>query len=728
MKDRLAADSPRRAQRAEGGEGPEPGSGETPREEAAPAAAPTPGPLPDKGSSRPGGVLREISRFSVSTYRLTRGFGALLKLLASEHDITRDELARAIDRAVEGFYRHPLMKGTGKLTSYLRGRGLIPNEQSTEELIRYIVDQMLSRSPVPVPQALVQEFWDFFDELFASPELKGLGELSVDMVRLVLRTYEPILVEVVNVLKAGRRFNEWQVREVMRRAGIVRQDLAIVRRQIRALRYIRPFFQTDPRDFSAQARIVAQMVGEFGPFFVKMAQIAAANSGFLPDEIAKELAVFHEDVPAMSEDEVLDAFMECYGKSPHQLFLDFDPARPVKSGSIGSVYLAKKPFLEDGREVLRPVVIKVGRHNIDREFAIGKMVLGLAIMSSQYWAPHSKLTPFLRAMHEQVDEFVAGFVEELDFEAEAQNHLRFYERSLNSRQWRVPELYGHSHRILEMEYLSDAASLTRALARMGRRERRRFQAQVSERLLYAVVQHVFLYHEIHGDLHPGNVMVGSDGGLHLIDWGNVVQLDGKLGPVWNYLVAAVLADTSMIADSLVRMSTQPEENARRWSELKASLDESLTKKGVTPLTARNFLSELRRGGLQGLHRRGQTVLHLMSSTQQAGLVLNRDYLHLSRALFAAAGSFGSLYEDTSKRLMARDLLMSLLRLPLMASQDLLHHEVSTWRKRLVEVLPLPDFLRKRLSPPPRPQPRHLGRAQPGPIIVPPASSQPLKAG
>ncbi len=239
-----------------------------------------------------------------------------------------------------------------------------------------------------------------------------------------------------------------------------------------------------------------------------------------------------------------------------------------------------------------------------------------------------------------------------------------------------------------------------------------------------MLQHVFVYNEIHGDLHPGNVMVGSDGGLHLIDWGNVVQLEGKVGPVWNYLVAAILADTSMIADSLVAMSTQPEENARRRDLIKATLDETLMKKGVTPLTAMNFLVELRRGGLEGLHRRGQSVLHLMSNTQQIGVVLKRDYLHLSRALFAAAGSLGSLYEDTSKRLMLRDVLRSFLRLPLNVTQDVLHHEVSTWRKRIARVLPLPAFVKKRLVPPPRPKAKHIGKPPAQPIILPPAASRP----
>ena len=645
----------------------------------------------------PRGILRDLGSLTVSTYKVSRGFVPLLRSLTHENDITREELAAGIDQAYAALYKHPLMHQTERVTAYLRRRRLIPNEQSTEELIRFMVEQVVARSPMPVPDALVQEFWQFFNELFASPELKGLGELTLDMSRLVLKTYEPLLVEIVNILKAGRRFNQWQLNELLRRAAMVRQDAVIVQRQIKAIRYIKPFFQADPKDFKGQAQIIAQMVREFGPFFIKMAQVAAANADFLPEEIARELAVFHEDVPAMTEDEVNAAFMECYGKLPHKLYLEFDAARPVKSGSIGSVYFAKKPFVEDGREVLRPVVIKVGRQNIDREFAIGKLVLGLAIMSSQYWAPHSKLAPFLRAMQEQVDEFVAGFMEELDFEQEAKNHLRFYQRSLKSSLYRVPALYGSSRRILEMEYLSDAESLTRALRKMPRSQRRQFQFQIADRLLYTVLYHVLVHREMHGDLHPGNVMVGSDGALHLIDWGNVVSLDGKWSAVWDYLAGAILADTELLTDALIRVSTHPEENAGRRAEIRAALDDTLAKKDVHPLTRRNFIRELRREGMAGLHRRGQSLLHLMSNTQQVGLVLRRDYLHLSRALFAAAGSFGSLYEETPKRFLARDLALSLIRMPMTATQEKLQREVGHWRARLARSLPMPRALRERLA-------------------------------
>jgi predicted unusual protein kinase regulating ubiquinone biosynthesis (AarF/ABC1/UbiB family) len=329
------------------------------------------------------------------------------------------------------------------------------------------------------------------------------------------------------------------------------------------------------------------------------------------------------------------------------------------------------------------------------------MVIGLAIMSTQYWAPHSRLAPFLRAMQEQVDEFVAGFVEELDFDAEARNHLRFYQRSLRSGLWRVPELYGSTHRILEMEYLGDAESLPRALKKLPRTERRRFQRRLVEQLSYAVLYHAFVYREIHGDLHPGNVMVGNDGALNLIDWGNVIDLDGKWRPVWDYLAGAILADVELLTDALIRISTQPEANLARRSEIRDTLNDTLLKKGVTPLTRKSIVRELAAGGLAGLHRRGQTVLQLMANTQQAGLVLKKDYLHLSRALMALAGSYGTLYEGDSKRLLAGDLARVVLRLPLTLGREKLSQELRLLLKRdkapaTPQALPEP----RRSEPPP----------------------------
>lgn len=634
-------------------------------------------------------LVRGVMDFTRQTLDVPRGVLPLAKLIAREEDVHRGELASALDVLFDSLYRHPLTNGTAVATEKLRSYRLIPNEQSTEDLIRFVVDQAVMRSPVQVPDSVINEFWNFFDEMFSSPEIKGLGEMSLDMVRLVLQTYEPILIEIINILKASRRFNQWQVRELSRRATIVRNDVDIMRRQIKALRHIKPFFQADPKDFGLQARIVADMVEEFGPFFVKIAQAAAANTDFLPEEIARELAVFHEDVPAMTPEEVMQAFQETHGKRPEELYMDFDAAKPLRSGSIGCVYIAKKPFKVNGQEVLKEVVVKVGRQNLDREFTIGKMVLGLAIMSSQYWAPHSKLAPFLRAMQEQADEFVRGFQEELDFEREARIQSLFYHRSMDSNAWAVPELYSAKGRILEMEYLSEATSLSRALDNMPEERRRHFQKRLSERFLYTILCHIFFYNECHGDLHPGNIMVGKDGELFLIDWGNSVELNGKWAAVWRYVTGAVLADVNMLTDTLIEISTDPQANQARRDEIHALLSETLNKKGVKPLTRRNFSWVLARGGLEGLHKRGQAVMHLASNTQHLGLVVHGDYLHLSRSIFAAAGSFSTIYKGASRWSMARDLIRGIRRFPVLLAADHARSRLQRVAGRLLRYLPVP---------------------------------------
>ena len=626
------------------------------------------------------------SAFTYHSFKVSKTFLPISVLLATDEKVTENELDVALDEFFESLYQHPLTQQTQKFTTYLRQNSLIPNEETTEHLIRYVINQSIARSPVPVPEAVISEFWNFFQELFSEPELKGLMELNLDIIRLVLRTYQPLLVELINLTKEIRRINQIKLNDLMTRVRVIQGDLKIIRRQIKAIRYIKPFFQTDPKDFKAQAQIIAQMVQEFGPFFIKIAQVAATNADFLPQEIAKELKVFQQDVPPMSAEEVMDAFAESLGKSPYECYFGFDPHKPLKSGSIGSVYVAKKPAIVDGEEVLLPVLIKVGRQNLDREFLMGRLVLGLAILSSQYWAPHSKLAPFLQAMQKQVEEFSKGFLQELDFEHEAKIQQDFQQKSQESTQWRVPEVYYSSHRILEMEYLPDVVMISQAIPKYAKEDQKRhFQRQLSERFLYTMMVHMVVYQQFHGDLHPGNIMVNQKAQLFLIDWGNSVDMKGKWKPVWDYVMAALVADTSLLADALIQISTHPEQNRMRKSEIEQTLEETLLKKRVLPLN-RNFAIQLQQEGWEGIEKRIQVILHLVSNTQQLGLVVKSEYLHLSRSLFAMSGTYASLYANSSNWLMMMDFFTTLTQFPLLLMKDRFEVKRTQLRKTIIDKL------------------------------------------
>ena len=88
----------------------------------------------------------------------------------------------------------------------------------------------------------------------------------------------------------------------------------------------------------------------------------------------------------------------------------------------------------------------------------------------------------------------------------------------------------------------------------------------------------------------------------------------------------------------------------------------------------------------------------MSNTQHSGVVIKREYLHLSRALMAAAGSFGTLYEKSPKRLLLLDVMLGVAGLPWKLARDITYAELSFWRVRMARLLPLPKVLRDRLAP------------------------------
>jgi ubiquinone biosynthesis protein len=628
-------------------------------------------------------LARSTGEFTVGVAKIYRSLLPLGDLINRRKPVTEEELHAALDEIFAALHAHPVTLQLRTLTTRMRSENLLPNEQSTENLIRFLMDQVTARSVVKIPQEITDEFWHFFNELMSDPEVKGLGEVSLDVLRIFLTAYEPLIVQVLNQIKELRRFNDTRMREILQNTTVIREDLVIFRRQIKALRYIRHFFDTDPADLQGQAEIVASMVREFGPFFIKMAQVAAASSDFLPDEMADALAVFQEDVEPMTPKEVEQAFLETFGELPSERYYGFDASSPLKSGSIASVYLAQKPLVKNkrGNQLLTPVVVKVGRHNLEREFLIGKTVIKLAILSSHYWAPHSKLSPFLSSWQEQVDVFVEGFREELDFEAEAANQQRFAERAGYSEGWHVPRVYHRTRRIIEMEFVDSANSLNKAFTESRGRAARRARRKIGRDFLHTVISHLFIYREFHGDLHPGNVLVAEDERLYFIDWGNTVDISSIWKPALKYMQAVMTGDAEAIADAIVELGSDPKQLAASRNELVKIIEQTLEEADVVPL-GYDFAWTLYREGQEGLIGRAEMAINLATALSRQGIVIRSDYLHLTRSLTAMVGSYLGIYKGLSRVVLVQDILKVILQFPALESM----RQLAGARRRVVRQL------------------------------------------
>ena len=192
---------------------------------------------------------------------------------------------------------------------------------------------------------------------------------------------------------------------------------------------------------------------------------------------------------------------------------------------------------------------------------------------------------------------------------------------------------------------------------------------------------VFIYKEVHGDLHPGNVMVGKDARLHLIDWGNTVQLAGKVAPVLRYLKGALVADADAVTDALIALCTDPPAAQARRVEIRSALQRTLGKKQIKPLGP-HFAWTLYREGPEGWLKRANMLGHLLSNTQHLGLVVRGDYLHLSRSATAMFGTLGSLYQGVPRRRVLADVLWALNTFPARALRDALRGKSANLRDEL----------------------------------------------
>ncbi len=646
---------------------------------------------------------RSTSDITMGVARIVGALGPLIDLLNRDEDINEAQLHTALDGLFEALERHPLVGQLRALTSRMREQRLLPNEQSTEDLIQFLVEQVHKRSVIAIPKEVSEEFWRFFDELMSEPELRGLGEVSLEVLRILLTAYEPLLAQLINQLKALKRINDRKLRDIGVSAAVVRDDLLIFKRQIRALRYVRLFFETDPQDMKGQAEIVARMVREFGPLFIKMAQVAAANSDFLPQEMAEALAVFREDVDPMTPEEVEQAFMECFGESPRDRYFGFDAAKPLKSGSIASVYLAHKPVKTTGNggndgngskanhgRHLVPVVVKVGRHNLAREFVIGKTVIKLAIVSSHYWAPHSKLAPFFNSWLAQLDEFVEGFHRELDFELEAENQSRFAGRARavggDADAWFVPEVYTRTRRIIEMELVDDAVNLTSAFAPQSTLRNEANQRRIGRSFLQAMLTQMLIYKEFHGDLHPGNVLVHQGTKLYFIDWGNTVSLAGIWKPALAYVQAVLSGNVDAVVDAVIGMSVAPDKTTKARQEIEAIVVKAFAAAAVKPL-GYDFARTLYAEGQQGLLVRLDLALRLASGLTRQGVVIKSEYLHLSRSVVAMVGSYLAIYRGLPRAALIKDALDVSWRFPVSLGKLLAVDLRKRWIQRLLKTVP-----------------------------------------
>jgi predicted unusual protein kinase regulating ubiquinone biosynthesis (AarF/ABC1/UbiB family) len=162
-------------------------------------------------------------------------------------------------------------------------------------------------------------------------------------------------------------------------------------------------------------------------------------------------------------------------------------------------------------KVLRPGVESL----VARDIASARTILG--------WVERHFPNPHVRGLRAAVEEFALRVHEEMDFRLEAANAEEFRASFAHSPGIRIPGVLAEliRQRVLVLEFV-EGTRIDALGPRIAAGELR--ATDVVRRVVELYVEMMLVDGLFHADPHPGNLLVGPDGAIVLLDFGMVVRV------------------------------------------------------------------------------------------------------------------------------------------------------------------------------------------------------------
>ncbi|MEI6001418.1 AarF/ABC1/UbiB kinase family protein [Paraburkholderia bengalensis] len=295
---------------------------------------------------------------------------------------------------------------------------------------------------------------------------------------------------------------------------------------------------TAPATGDHDARRFREMLEQLGPAFIKFGQLLSLRRDLLPESWIVQLQALQDNVAAFPGAQARSIIERELATPVYELFSTFDES-PLAAASIGQVHAAN---LSDGTSV----VVKVQRPGIEPLIRADVAIMRFLARRLEQLIPESRRF----GPSDLVEEFARLIDDELDYETEGRHGDRLRENFKDDPDVVVPRIYWDltSRVILTMERnvghkLADQPSRDRP-------ERRRLSAKLMESFLRQVFEHGFF----HGDPHPGNIFVRSDGRLCFHDFGIMGELSAPDQEGLAQLILAISsADVAWMVDAYFDM-------------------------------------------------------------------------------------------------------------------------------------------------------------------------------
>jgi len=354
---------------------------------------------------------------------------------------------------------------------------------------------------------------------------------------------------------------------------------------------------------------------------LKVAQMMSMDRGMLPQEYQEKFQLSQYSVPPLSGPLVVQTFRKSLGKTPAELFDDFD-LKAIAAASIGQVHQA----VLKGKKLAVKIQYPGVAASISSDL---RMVRPFAVRL---------LNMSKNDIDQYFEEIEGKLLEETDYDLELKRSLELSEACGHIANLSFPKYYPElsSGRIITMDWL-DGLHLREFLATNPSQEVRN---KVGQALWDFYDFQIHQLKTVHADPHPGNFLFQQDGTVNIFDFGCVKVIPEKF-----YNAYFKLVDRDIYKDEAETIRTFKELELVHDEDSRAELDffMPLFRRMIDLLTLPFTVPEFDFGDEQyfgSIYRFADSVMEMPEVRNSArargsrhSLYINRTYYGLYHILF-----------------------------------------------------------------------------------------------
>ena len=283
---------------------------------------------------------------------------------------------------------------------------------------------------------------------------------------------------------------------------------------------VRILFQGNSNSKSVQknlSKYLFDVITDLGPCFIKLGQALSTRPDLVRQDWLTELTNLQDNLPPFEHKIALKIIEDELGLPANELFDDF-PDEPIASASLGIVYKAKTKNNDF-------CAVKVQRPNL--YFLIRRDIVILKILATTFGS-------FLPlnigvGIGEIIDEFGKALFNEIDYEQEGKNALKFADFFKSNPNVFIPKLEKDfsSKRVITTSWIDGVKLRDREILEQNNL----IPSSYIRTCVISGLQQLFEYGYFHADPHPGNMFALKGGSS---DYGHLAYVDfGMMDTITN---------------------------------------------------------------------------------------------------------------------------------------------------------------------------------------------------